>query len=55
MAESKNYSKLFNSWRLFDSYATIFSITSLLLAMINYEIDIFKGRVQGIQYADDEH
>ena len=53
MIESKNYGKLFNSWRRYDSLTTFFSCLSLILAMLNYEIDIFKGRVLGIQYADN--
>ena len=43
MAESKNYMKLFNSWRRYDSLATVFSILSLILAVINYEVDIYNN------------
>jgi hypothetical protein len=52
MAESKNYMKLFNSWRRYDSLATIFSILSLILAVINYELDIYNNQVIGIVFAN---
>ena len=52
MAESKNYMKLFNSWRRYDSLATVFSILSLILAVINYEIDIYNNQIIGIVYAN---
>jgi hypothetical protein len=52
MAESKSYMKLFNLWRRWDLSATIFSILGLILAIINYEIDIYRGRVLPVQYAE---
>lgn len=54
MAESKNYMRLFNSWRRYDSLATIFSILSLILAIVNYEIDIYQKKVQGVIYTTSE-
>ena len=45
MIESKNYQKLFNSWRRYDIMATVFSIAGLLLAMINYELDVYNNNI----------
>ena len=53
MVESKNYMKLFNSWRRYDSLATVFSIISLVLAIINYELDVYHGTVVPVSYAKD--
>jgi hypothetical protein len=33
---------MFHKWRFYDNFTTILSITSLLLAIINFEIDIWS-------------
>lgn len=47
--ESKNFQKLYNSWRRHDLFVTIFAMSGLIAALANYELDVINkyntGRV----------
>ena len=38
--ESKVYFNIFNNWRRMDFLSTMFAMVGLVIAIINYEIDI---------------
>ena len=38
--EDKEYLRIFNNWRRYDLPATVFALSGLILALINYEMDI---------------
>jgi hypothetical protein len=53
LQESKEYMKLFNSWRRCDTQASIYAILGLILAITNYEIDLYYQRIDPIFYTND--
>lgn len=44
--KTREYTKIFNHWRYWDSIATLWSTFGLLLGMISYEIDISNYQKQ---------
>ena len=38
--ESKNYFIIFNKWRWMDLMSTVFALIGIVLAIVNYEIDL---------------
>ena len=40
LIESQKYFRIFNYWRWLDLMSTIFAIIGLILAIINYELDV---------------
>jgi len=44
--KAREYQRIFNLWRFYDSLATFFSLCGLLLGMISYEIAITDYKPQ---------
>ena len=40
MFEQKQYQKIFSNWRLFDNLITLFAMVGLVMAIVEFELDI---------------
>ena len=53
-ADSFEYHKIFNMWRMYDLWTTLFAIVGLSITIVNYEIDVWFFGIQTFYIEDYE-
>jgi hypothetical protein len=51
-ADSNEYHKIFNKWRMYDLWTTIFAMIGLSVMIVNYEIDVWFFGIQTFYMED---